>query len=235
MPKWPVLAVIATLFAVLASTFLLGLKQPVARNSPQDADTGLIDDQLANLLLNTGEFGIDGIGQADLDKQNDGIHSSPAGRVSPTICQGISHAADPATYQHAGFKDMDEQMWRGFPVGDAVLIDQAVAKFPNPWSTSAFWSRSAQSWGNCSRERSYSQILPSNRALKWSVSATIVANGVLSADIALDSQINWSCQRALAVEANFIVDIATCSDRPQQYTAISVAEKIRKKIRTQYN
>jgi hypothetical protein len=108
-------------------------------------------------------------------------------------------------------------------------IAQYVVLFPTERDAASFFAASAQSWPACSNT-TFTENL-AGKATTFSVGPVSNTNGVLSANVRLPTNVGPTCQRALTVAGNVIVDVTGCSTG-QSDTAVVVARQIAAKVPT---
>jgi hypothetical protein len=113
---------------------------------------------------------------------------------------------------------------------------QAVVVFSSEQDADAFFTASAQSWPACAN-RQYSYAQPGFPDQVWTVGPVSKAGAILSATESLGGNWLWeSCQRALTVANNVVIDVEACSKKrsdSQSDSAINIAREIAANVPTQ--
>jgi hypothetical protein len=98
---------------------------------------------------------------------------------------------------------------------EGPAVDQFVVLFATPEQANAFFTASSQRWPACANRQ---DTMPANETepeIQWKVGAVSNANGMLSAPVTLTVNRNGttastSCQRALTVRRNVVIDVDAC-------------------------
>ncbi|OBG27321.1 hypothetical protein A5673_06380 [Mycobacterium sp. E3198] len=151
--------------------------------------------------------------------------------VADKNCQPLAGAASQTAYAGRALGSarsqqlVDKEAWE-------FLVTQAVVLFPSAHDASDFFTASAQQWPTCSK---FTQSL-SHYTEVDTVGPVSNVNGVLSANIMLGDGGVDSCQRALTVVNNVVVDIDACiasnNVRLPAGSAVTIARQIAGKIPT---
>jgi hypothetical protein len=112
------------------------------------------------------------------------------------------------------------------------IVDQGVVLFPSARNAGAFFTASAQRWAACAnRQLTYTK--PGQPDGVWTVGAVSNTNGILSATKTLEGGNGRSCQRALTVANNAVIDVIACSYTQSDATAgVNIAHQIAAKVPT---
>ncbi|TAM72147.1 sensor domain-containing protein [Mycobacterium sp.] len=94
-------------------------------------------------------------------------------------------------------------------------VDQFVVLFPTPDEASAFFTASSQRWPACANRQDTVPANETDPEMQWKVGPISNADGVLSAPVTLSVNRNGtnastSCQRALTVRRNVVIDVDVC-------------------------
>jgi hypothetical protein len=160
--------------------------------------------------------------------------------VVDQACRALNGAALAGPYAGSGWSAFRDQV-----LGDAGKsgvsfthrVDQGVVMFPASRDAGEFFSSSARSWPACSN-RSYTTRQAGGSDQQWTVGPVSNANGMLSYHNTTPGDGHWTfttCQRALTVASNVVVDVEICStDRSDSESdaAVTVAHQIAAKVPT---
>jgi serine/threonine kinase PknH len=160
--------------------------------------------------------------------------------MADKACQSLEGAVMASVYARSGSTAFREQVLDK-PGAPWPHLDQGVVLFSSAHDASAFFATSAQSWLACSnREYTYTSKDSGGYAfLVWSVGPVSNTSRTLSATASVVGGINrnhWkSCQRALTVANNVVIDVMACSQDQSDYrsdSAVNVAHQIAAKVPT---
>ena len=241
--KWPLVAAIVVVVAAVAGYFLLGrpsttpqssaASQPVTSLTPaQTALKGLLlsADQI-NTAMGTTVLTVAG---------TTGAMSNIAAHVSDKACQPIASPAEGQVYEGSGWSTMLGQALQEPGRTYRHIVDQVVVSFPSAKEAGAFFPASAQSWPACANRHYTIAIMGTN--MMHTVGPVSNTNGILSVTQNQDGvDLVFSCQRALTVANNIVVDVAACSLKQtdaqfdaqfdtQSNAAINIAHQIAAKV-----
>lgn len=148
-------------------------------------------------------------------------------------CLGVWQVNEAPIYDPSHYKTLRQQMLRtpNSDQWDSLLVQSAVT-YRTADAARAFFDDSAGRWPKCANHtvniRLNEQTLP-----KWVSGALDKTDGLLSMPYTRTAgdQIR-SCQRALAVAANVILDVQACKPAQQQpiTSAVDVVQKIEAKL-----
>jgi PknH-like extracellular domain len=98
-------------------------------------------------------------------------------------------------------------------------ITQFVVLFPTAQQASAFFTTSSQRWPACANRQETVPPDPDGPEIKWKVGPVTNANGVLSTTVSVSlskggDSMSQSCQRALTVRNNVVIDTEACRKDP---------------------
>jgi serine/threonine kinase PknH len=170
--------------------------------------------------------------------------------VADNACQHMTNPVEEAAYAgspHGAVRDQDlkdlvgDYWTQRAPPGHYVLFPathetiQAAVLFSSAQDANAFFTASAQRWPACSnRQYAFAQSGYPDR--EWTVGPVSNTNGTLSATQTLGGNWLWeSCQRALTVANNVVVDVLACSKNQsdsQSDAAVNIAHQIAAKVPT---
>jgi PknH-like extracellular domain len=242
-PKWPLVAAIVVVVAAVASYLLLGrpstTSQPSAASQPPASLTPA-QTALKGLLLSADQINT-AMGTTALTVAGTiGEMSNIAEHVSEKVCQPIANAAEAQVYQGSGWSTV---------VGQAVLepgrtyrhvVNQFVVSFPSAREADAFFTASTQSWPACANRQYTIAMMGTN--MVHTVGSVSNTNDTLSVTQNQEGvDLVFSCQRALTVANNIVVDVAACSLKQpdaqlgaqldtQPNAAVNIAHQISAKV-----
>ena len=113
-------------------------------------------------------------------------------------------------------------------------ITQFVVLFPSAQQASAFFTTSTQRWPACANRQETVPPEPDGPEIQWKVGPVSNANGVLSTTVSVSlskggQSMSQSCQRALTVRNNVVIDTEACRKDPGD-AGINVANQIAAKV-----
>lgn len=113
-------------------------------------------------------------------------------------------------------------------------VNQVVVLFPSAKEAKAFFDSSAKAWPACANRQDTAPGDANNPEIHWSVGPVLNTNGTLSTVVGLTVTSNGtatsaSCQRALTVRNNVVIDIESCRKDPGD-VAVNVANQIAAKV-----
>jgi serine/threonine-protein kinase len=203
-------------------SLLTGCAQAPAANEPPKS---VSESALTGLLLNGDD--IDAVMSTDTMIAHPPVAQMGDHRnLLPNLnCLGVWQVNEAPIYDPSDWQSVRQQMLR-FPDSDNwdSLVVQSVVSYRSPEAAQRFFDQSAQRWEHCSNHRVNirlnDQPLPA-----WLSGGLSASPSRLTMPYVRGSgeQIR-SCQRALAVAANVILDIQAC--RPRQRTAVTAAGDI---------
>ncbi|WP_082958940.1 sensor domain-containing protein [Mycobacterium sp. E3198] len=240
--KWPLIAAMVVVVAAAAGVTGYLLRQPSTDSQPSATSTAtttptgprpvteaaldgllLSPDQINTVMGTTGMTVRADWDQMSIVRDND--------IVADKNCQPLAGAASQTAYAGRALGSarsqqlVDKEAWE-------FLVTQAVVLFPSAHDASDFFTASAQQWPTCSK---FTQSL-SHYTEVDTVGPVSNVNGVLSANIMLGDGGVDSCQRALTVVNNVVVDIDACiasnNVRLPAGSAVTIARQIAGKIPT---
>lgn len=114
-------------------------------------------------------------------------------------------------------------------------VTQFVVLFPSADQTNAFFNTSAQRWPACvNHQETVPSGEPDGPDIQWKTGPVSNANGILSTAVSVtlgkgSDTISQTCQRALTVRNNVVIDTEACRKDPAD-AGISVAKQIAGKV-----
>jgi serine/threonine kinase PknH len=158
--------------------------------------------------------------------------------VADTACKPLVGAAEGTAYAGSGWSALLGQELH--PPGDdrTHYVVQVVVLFSSAQAADAFFTASAQRWPACAN-RQYTETVAGKPDEVWTVGPVSNTNGTLSATQTTgggDSYWHWdSCQRALTVANNVVIDVKACSQNQsdsQSDSGVNIANQIAGKVPT---
>ena len=214
----------ATLAVAVISVLIAGCGTKSNAESPTTTRSmiprPLVERELAGLLLSPEQVNV-AMGAAGMTVTNNQTSMSDnSATMAPQECLVIDGAAEAPVYANSGYWAERDQSLND---GDNFThyLKQAVVLFPTAEKAGVFFDASAQQWPAC---RQYTHTQSESQ---WSVGQISAANGTLSTTA---TQLNasapgWSCERALALRNNVVIDINTCSANATD-SALKIANQI---------
>jgi hypothetical protein len=113
-------------------------------------------------------------------------------------------------------------------------VTQVVVLFPSAEQASAFFNTSSQRWPACANHQETVPGEPDAPDIQWKVGPVSNANGILSTTVSVSlgkgsDTMSQTCQRALTVRNNVVIDAEACRKDPGD-AGISVAKQIVGKV-----
>jgi PknH-like extracellular domain len=237
------LGLIAAIVVILAaSAGITGyiLRQPSTTSQPV---TPVAVAALEGLLLSPDQLntatGATGITVAKTET----VMDDDSARVADKACRPQDGPLIAPVYAGSGWSAFREQVLHdsGDTSGNTWThsVDQGVVLFSSAHDADAFFTASAQSWPACAN-RQYTSTVAGKPDRVWTVGPVANTNGTLSATktVGGDSSGTWnwlSCQRALTVANNVVIDVSACSHNrsdSQSDSAVNIAHQIAAKVPT---
>ena len=157
----------------------------------------------------------------------------------PPECLYITGEALTAVYAGSGNTAVHgERDTASAPAGSSdpdPEITQFVVLFPTAQQASAFFTTSSQRWPACAnRQETVPASDPDSPDIQWKVGPVSNANGVLSTTVGVTlskggQSMSQSCQRALTVRNNVVIDTEACRTNPGD-AGVNVANQIAGKV-----
>jgi PknH-like extracellular domain len=199
---------------------------------------------LLNLMLTAPEIdgAVGGTGTTVGDKSDtlpdDSTSPYPQGYKFPAECLYIQHPGEATVYAGSGnTASHGERDTTPLPPnsGDPdPEVTQMVVLFPSAKEANAFFTTSTQRWPACANRQGTIPGDADAPEIQWKVGAVSNANGVLSTTTNVSATKNGttlsqSCQRALTVRNNVVIDVDACRKDPGDL-AVTVANQIAGKV-----
>lgn len=114
-------------------------------------------------------------------------------------------------------------------------VTQFVVLFPSADQASAFFNTSAQRWPTCAnRQETVPGDEPDAPNIQWKVGPVSNANGILSTTVSVSlskgtDSMSQTCQRALTVRNNVVIDTEACGKDPGD-AGVTAAKQIVAKV-----
>lgn len=229
--KWPLAATIIVVAVAVTSYLVLG--RPVTTpqfSAASQTPTSLTPAQTAlqRLLLSADQI------NAAMDttvltvRATTGAMNDVAKAVSDKACQPIAFPAEAQVYEGSGWTNTIGQLLQEPGRTFRHAVNQAVVSFPSAKEAGAFFAASAESWPACANRQFTVEVMGTNMA--HTAGPVSNANGTLSVTQNQDgADVTYSCQRALTVANNIVIDVAACSlerTGARSYAAINIAYQI---------
>ncbi|WAJ43231.1 sensor domain-containing protein [Mycobacterium sp. Aquia_216] len=199
---------------------------------------------LANVLLTPAEIDSAlGVTGSKSDKVIDQLNTDnpadlfPKGYKFPDECIYITGTAEGSVYAGSGnIAVHGERDSASIPGSDDPDPDvsQVVVLFPSAKEANAFFTSSAQRWPACANRQDTVPGDADTPDIAWKVGPVSNTNGVLSTSTSVTASRNGkglsqSCQRALTVRNNAVIDVEACRKDPAN-VAVDVANQIAGKV-----
>jgi hypothetical protein len=201
---------------------------------------------LPNLLLTLAEVDSAlGVTGSKNDKTLDTLQEDkstdvfPKGYKFPAECLYITGEALTPVYAGSGNTAVHgERDTASAPSGSSEPdpeVTQFVVLFPSAQQASAFFTTSSQRWPACANRQ---ETVPASDSdgpdIQWKVGPVSNANGVLSTTVGVSlskggQTMSQSCQRALTVRNNVVIDTEACRKDPGD-AGVNIANQIAGKV-----
>jgi hypothetical protein len=237
--KWPLIAAIVVVAVAVAGYFLLGrpstTSQSAAASQPPTSLTSA-QTALQGLLLSAGQINT-AMGTTVLTVAGTtGAMPNIEAQVPDKACRPIASPAEAQVYEGSGWSTMLGQALAEPGPRFTHRVEQAVVSFPSAKEAGAFFTASTQSWPACANRQFTIVMMGTNMA--HTVGPVSNTNGTLSVTQNQDGvDLVFSCQRALTVANNIVVDVMACSLNQtdaqfdaQSDAAINIAHQIAAKV-----
>lgn len=149
-------------------------------------------------------------------------------KLSDEKCRAINAAADNANYVGSGWTANRGQVLQSPGDTPTHYADQEVVLFPAAKDAAAFFAVSSQSWASCTNMQ-FTFTKGATQSGSWNVGALNKTDDTLSITKTMPNGSGWSCQRALTVTKNLVVDTQACSYNADN-TAVNIAHQIAAKV-----
>ncbi len=200
---------------------------------------------LANLLVTTADVDTAlGVTGTKVDKTFDALlpdqtaGNFPKGYKFPAECLYATDAGLVPVYADSGNTAVHgEQDLMTPPSGSndpPPNADQFVVLFPSADQATAFFTASAQKWPACANRQDTATGDADTPDIQWKTGAVTNTDGVLTATANVTASkngqsVSQSCQRALTVRNNVVIDTAACGKDPGN-AAVTIANQIAGKV-----
>lgn len=200
---------------------------------------------LANLLLSPAEIDtVLGVTGTKSDRPIDALQPDdtgatlPKGYKFPPECLYITGAARAPVYAGSGNTALHgEHDTASLPPNanePDPEVTQVVVLFPSADQANAFFTTSTKGWAACGNREDTVPADADTPEIQWKVGAVNNANGTLSTTTTVSASkngqtISQSCQRALTVRNNVVIDTEACRKDPGDL-AVTIANQIAGKV-----
>jgi hypothetical protein len=214
--RWPLAAVVVVVAVAVGSYLLLGQPAtPVPSSAGSTAPSSLTPAQTAlqGLLLSPEQISTAMDSTELAVKGTTGTMPNLADQVPDEACRPIASPAAAEVYQGSGFSTMVGQVLAEPGPRFIHKVEQIVVSFPSAKEAGAFFTASAQSWPACADRKFTLVMMGTNMA--HTAGPFSNTDGTLSITQDQDgAELTFSCQRALTVANNIVIDIAACNLHP---------------------
>ena len=196
---------------------------------------------LANLLLTPAQIDTAlGVTGTKSDKTFDQLKNDnpadtfPKGYKFPDECLYITGAAESSVYANSGNTAVHgEHDSAPSPPGSndpQPDVTQVLVLFPSADQANAFFTTSSQRWPSCANRQDTAPGDADAPEIQWEAGAVSNTDGILSTTTKVTASKNGqsmsqSCQRALTVRNNVVIDTEACRQDPGN-VAVDVAKQI---------
>jgi hypothetical protein len=200
---------------------------------------------LAGLLLTPAEVDtVLGVTGTKTDKPIDALQPDdtagtfPKGYTFPPECVYITGAARAPVYAGSGNTAVKgERDTANLPPNanePDPEVTQVLVLFPSTDQANAFFTTSTKGWAACADRQDTAPADVDTPEIHWQVGPVSNANGILSTTTTVTASkngqsISQTCQRALTVRNNVVIDTEACRKDPGQL-AVSIANQIGGKV-----
>ena len=201
---------------------------------------------LANLLLTPSEIDstLGTMGMAIKDKSDkladDGNKQYPQGWKWPSECLFAYGPGENPVYAGSGFTaaiGRDDSATPATP-GSKDMDPEAVqylVLFPSAPEAKAFFDASSKAWPACAERTLVTPGDGTSPEANWKVGQVNSSNGVLTTNITLSMNdngitIGGTCQRALTVHNNVVIDVSGCGPKDPGDSGVKLANSIAVKV-----
>lgn len=232
---WPLAAAIMVVVATVAGYFLLGRSSPTSQTSttsPTPPSLTPAQAALEKLLLSPGQINtamgmtgltVGGTANAMVDIAAD---------VPDKACQSIVSPAETKVYEGSRWSAVLGQELREAGPTFRHGVDQFVVSFPSAQDAGAFFAVAAQQWPACANRQYTIAMMGQN--MVHTVGPVSDTDGILSVTHTQPHGDEiYTCQRALTVADNIVIDVAACSLNQfdsQADAAVNIAHQIAAKV-----
>lgn len=200
--------------------------------TPVAAAPTVSPENLPTLLLPAAEVGSALSGEDMLVTRDvTGLWDDSAHVTQGVGCLAVGGAAQRGVYADSGWTAVHGQVLRDPPTGPSWshFATQAVVLFNSAQAATDFFARSREVWAGCSdRDLIYAQQLAPEQL--WSIGPVGLDGEVLTVSREQLKPQRWSCQRALTVHGEVVVDVEACSLEEPTTAAATIARAIADRI-----
>lgn len=144
-------------------------------------------------------------------------------------CLGVWQVNEAPIYDPSDWQQVRQQMLRTPDIdGWDTLVVQSIVSYRSDEAAQAFFDQSAQRWANCTNHRVNIRLNDQPLPAWLSGQLTATPNSLTMPYVRGSGPQIRSCQRALTVAANVILDIQAC--KPQQPNSVTQAGEIAERI-----
>lgn len=144
-------------------------------------------------------------------------------------CLGVWQVNEAPIYDPSDWQRVRQQMFRSPDIDTwDTLVVQSIVSYRSSDAARRFFGESANRWANCTNHRVNIRLNDQPLPAWLSGDLTATDNRLTMPYVRGSGSAIRSCERALALAANVILDIQAC--RPQQLTAVTQAGEIADRI-----
>ncbi len=114
------------------------------------------------------------------------------------------------TYEGSGWTAVRVEELRDSPDNADHIVYQSVVSFPDAASAQELFTAQKAEWARCD-DRRVALNDPGQPAHYWSLNTATDDQGVLTITRSEQDLPGWSCQRAMTVQNNVVVDLSACA------------------------
>jgi serine/threonine-protein kinase len=202
-----------------------GTSAPVIPERPSSTSAPVTPAALNHLLLNPDQINAATGATAMSIAATTTVMADDTANVPDQACLPMFSPTQAAVYAGSGWKAVG-----GLQLSDhhSHAVGQTMVLFGSRNEAAAFFAASAQGWPACSN-RSYSVTRVGKPDQVYAVGPVTNTNGTLSA--AEHTSSGLSCQRALTVANDVVIDVDACGPSPSD-AAVTIAGQIAAKVPT---
>ena len=204
------------------STITAGRAVPADNNGPVPVK----DSALKSALLDADEINeIMGTSGMSSQRTSDELMSDDTDFDSS--CLGAWQPIQESVYQDSGYSASQmQQLYETSPAGDRHVVWEAAVTFESRADASAFFDQSSEEWTSCG-DRTFTTT--GSSSYTWELSAPENQDSTLTMTQTQEDADGWSCQHALRLSNNVIIDVVACmtgSDDEAKQIAEGIDEKL---------
>lgn len=145
-------------------------------------------------------------------------------------CLGIWSIGQTAIYGPSGFTAVRGQQLREPDLDNwNSLVIEGVVSYQSPDAAKKFFAESSDRWSKCSNHR-VNLTFTGHPQTTWMFGALTKTDSELTMPVTRSGDDGRSCQRALAVVTNLVMDVAACAQSPVTDQAATIVGRIQSKI-----